>query len=58
MESRPSAAALSPQERASPKRLQAMADIAGRTLQHGTAHRRLHLVPGVRKMLSYDVPEL
>ena len=45
MESRPSAAALSPEQRASPARLQAMAAIAGRTLQ-GTAHRRLHLVPG------------
>jgi hypothetical protein len=45
MESRPSVAALSPEQRASPARLQAMADIAGRTLQ-GTAHRRLHLVPG------------
>jgi hypothetical protein len=45
MESRPSVAALSPEQRASPARLQAMAAIAGRTLQ-GTAHRRLHLVPG------------
>lgn len=62
MESRPSAAALSPQERASPKRLQAMADIAGRTLQHGAAARRLHLVPGAGSTLltlqisSFDGP--
>lgn len=51
MESRPSAAALSPAERASAARLQAMADIVGRTLQ-GTAHRRLHLVPSELNSVS------
>lgn len=45
MESRPNAGALSPRERASPARLQAMADIAGRKL-HSAAQKKLHMVPG------------
>ena len=54
MESRPSVAALSPEQRASPARLQAMADIASRTLQ-GTVHRRLHLVPGAHIRLCWPL---
>lgn len=59
MESRPlagafTAGALSPRERASPARLQAMADIAGRKLQCAAAQKRLHMVPGEHHPSSPD----